>query len=321
MIDAYATEPHYLDHLAPIWVNLPDEAKGRFYAPPWIHSGETGITLHPRSGWMRDTPTNLTLVASHRDLNRIRPRQGILLEHGAGQTYGRNEPDHAGGTGRDNAIGFLCPNETVAQANRDAYPHIPAHAVGSPKLDAWKHLPEAHPWTVTIAPHWDDTRYPESRSALPWIRPHLRTLTEHLQAEGIILHGHGHPRLWPPIETTWKQADITPIRPQREALTQTRVHVFDNTSHGFEAAALGHPVILLNPPWYRRETRHGLRFWEWADIGPQIDHLDDLATAIIATVDDGGEGYRRDREAMAEAVFGPLEGAISRAVNVILDFA
>jgi len=84
----------------------------------------------------------------------------------------------------------------------------------------------------------------------------------------------------------------------------------------FEAAAVGLPVVVLNAPWYRRDVSHGLRFWAWSDIGPQVDDPADLEQAVWS--DAFHPAYRVRRGQMTRAVFGDLDGqASARAVAAL----
>jgi len=144
-IDVYATERHYADHLAPIYLALPVDERGRWYAPAALHDHIRGLGVSPAMIGPGTPPRGYTvaLVASHGDLRGIGDRPAVFVEHGAGQTYRSapgEEPSHpaySGGKDREGVVLFVCPSETVAERNRRRYPGVPAVAVGSPRMDRW----------------------------------------------------------------------------------------------------------------------------------------------------------------------------------------
>ena len=102
-----------------------------------------------------------------------------------------------------------------------------------------------------------------------------------------------------------------------DVIDRAGIYVCDNSSTLYEWAALDRPVVILDAPWYRRDVSHGLRFWQWADIGPRIQDPADLVEAVRHASDD----VWRDRRAEAtEAIFGgPPDGhAAGRATEAIL---
>ena len=109
-----------------------------------------------------------------------------------------------------------------------------------------------------------------------------------------------------------------PIVPDlRTLLSQVDVVSFDNTSAGFEAAAWGWPVVVLDSSRYRESVSHGLRFWTWADIGPRVRNRAWWADAVQEGYDRRLE-FQPKREAMGRAVFGVRDGAAAvRAADAI----
>jgi CDP-glycerol glycerophosphotransferase (TagB/SpsB family) len=74
------------------------------------------------------------------------------------------------------------------------------------------------------------------------------------------------------------------------------VYIIDNSSTLFEFASLDKPVVVLNPPWYRREINHGLRFWEFADVGVNCNNGGKLASCVDKALDDPSEIQKRRRQ-------------------------
>jgi hypothetical protein len=84
----------------------------------------------------------------------------------------------------------------------------------------------------------------------------------------------------------------------------------------WEAAALGIPVVVVNASWYRRDIDHGLRFWEYSDIGPNVDHPADLAEVAKSFPEWSGVYDVRRRE-VAGLLYGQLVGSAWRAADNI----
>jgi UDP-N-acetylglucosamine:LPS N-acetylglucosamine transferase len=98
--------------------------------------------------------------------------------------------------------------------------------------------------------------------------------------------GHGHPRIMERLLPIYDALDIEPVYDFEEVLERADCYVCDNSSTMFEFASTGRPVVVLNPPWYRREVNHGLRFWEAAGVGVNCDRPQDLAGAVATALQD-----------------------------------
>lgn len=291
VVDALATQPHYEDHIRPVWDALGPQ-QGTF---------RTGL---PALG------TNPLLVAGFADVKRAGRRPVILMEHGVGQTYGRNHPSYAGGSQRDRVTLFLNPSERVAELNRSRYPGTAQAVIGVPLLDRWVGYRPANPEpVVALAWHWDGVSVaPEARSA-------FRHYKAALPALPFRLLGHGHPRAMRWLKPFYQEQGIECTESFDEVLERADVLVFDNTSAGFLFAALDRPVVVLDAPWYRRAW--GGRFWEWADIGVRIAGPAALAHAIEQALTDSPERAARRAEIVAQ-ILPPVDGrATARAVEAI----
>lgn len=329
-VHAFASQRHFVDHLAPIWHALDPDERGTFY----VHDRTTAAWAATRRGLdvtvTRTMPGRQrtevaghqphVLVASSSDLASVtlqHRRRAVFVEHGAGQTYrgvagteAATSGGYAGGEGRSAVDLFLCPNPTVAAANAARYRSTPAVVVGCPKLDRFAGFGPHLDGPPAVAWHWDCKLTPETRTA--W--PHYRPWWETARPQRII--GHAHPRIagamsrwWPTVGAEW-QPDLDAV------LERCGVFAADNTSAMFEAVALGIPVVVLNAPWYRRHVDHGLRFWEFADMGPQVDEPGRLVEALDEARTE--PEYRIRRAEVAAAVFGPIDGkAAVRAVDAM----
>lgn len=295
-IDVLASFPHYADHLAPIWRALPDQLRGRWFAgsrESWRHAAaldlrpEGRLVRSPRPEWRGDAAV---LVAGWSDLKIAGRARVAFLEHGSGQTYaevGDFAKFYSGGTKRERVGLFLCPNETVAAANRAAYPDATVAVVGCPHLavlDAARRATErTDPPTVAVTFHHDSpTPVPEAGTA--WFDYAERMADVVASVPEVRWLGHAHPRMWRKIAPWWEAMGVEVERSWPAVAARADLLAFDNTSAGFEAAALGIPVVVLNARAWRRDVDHGLRFWTYADVGLQVDDPAQLACAIRETL-------------------------------------
>lgn len=319
-VDFYASEPHYVDHLAPIWEALPSEARGLFLAgavPIREHALRRGIpdvrleSRNPGRG-------SLVVVASYRDELRARRPGSVFLEHGAGQHYGNRHTSYVGGPGRGNVRLFLCPNEEVARRNRATYPEARIRIVGCPKLDPW-HPPTRYKGRpdpiLAISFHWRCRVVRECDSAIDHYAGALRRLAEAYR--GRVL-GHGHPRIWRELEPLYRRSGIRPVQDFAEVLELADLYLCDNSSTIYEFASTGRPVVVLNAPWYRRHVDYGLRFWEFADVGLNADGPDELLEVIAEALEDPPAVQKR-RDEISSAVYHRRDGrSSSRAAEEIV---
>ena len=311
MIDAYASRPNYVDHIAPVWAALGD--RGTL----WVAEARLAQRARTRGVTAQvGAPDGArpTLVASYRDELAV-PGPVVLLEHGAGQHYGGVDASSMGAT-RTNVLLYLAPNPDCADRMATVLPNARTVAVGCPRLD--RHLgrpdPPNGPPVVGLTWHWPARTWPEAMWAWPHYRPYLPAL-----AQGRTLVGHGHPRIMGRLIGDYRRAGVRVESDPETFLDSIDLLVADNTSLLFEAAAVGIPVAVLDAPWYRRHVEHGLRFWEWADIGPRTG----AGPALPETVDRAWQErdlFRPTREAMRDAVYGPWDGkAAARAADAIAD--
>lgn len=320
-----AAEPHFADHLAAVWLALPEEARGTF-----MHRGgraeQERITSRMASLGIETSlksPNRPVLVASYGDLARARRENRTrvaLMEHGAGQSYhgdrhsiGANSSSYAGGPNRYADL-FLHPGPDPAGRDRARYPKARVELVGSPFLDT---MPARVPGpeTVAVTFHFNCLVSPETRPAFSHYR---KAVAELAQTRKVI--GHGHPRFLDQIAPWYRRNGIEVVRTFDEVCRRADVLVADNTSVLFAFAASGRPVVVLNPPWYRRHVAHGLRFWDAAEVGVNVTSPGALAAAVAEALADP-PGRQTAREAALSLVYAHRAGAAGRAANVLLDWA
>lgn len=270
-VDAAWAEPHFFHHITPVFQALPSELRGEVFGPGLI----------PPS-------TNPVLVASYGDYKRARAagREVLMMEHGNGQTF-RN-PDgsllkHASyaGADRPGVILFICPGPSAAGAYREAGA-TPVVEVGCPKLDKWigKRPPKAARPVVAISFHWDCKVCPETRSAWPeYLSIPNNAYLQALARTHTVL-GHGHPRVYRSLIGMYRSIGVEPVESFDEVLARADLYATDGSSTLYEFAATSRPVVVLNSRHYRRDARHGLRFWDAAHVGLHCDHPSQLAQVV-----------------------------------------
>jgi hypothetical protein len=278
VIDAFASADHYLRHLAPIIDALGDDFG----------------TLYRLPGQVDKYDTTPILIAGAADLDSTSQRPVALAEHGAGQMYqGLEHRSWAGGLGREKVGLFLCPRWEIADANRARYPDAQVAVVGCPALDRHESIRFNNPHlgrsvvAFTFHADYPTARHvPELRSAFDHYRSQLPDIVHALQAEGVTVVGHHHPR-FTGLRHFWRKLGLEVVSDWDALLPRISALVVDNSSVGWEAAALGVPVVWLNAPWYRPDVEHGLRFWGSAHYGRQADHPGRVAGAVLEGLRDG----------------------------------
>ena len=327
-IDIVVKEEHFGPHLKPVWDALPVELKGNFFmmrghnidvprADKIIHRNSAGLLEQLKNR----EQNNLILVAGYGDLSRLKERQYpmILMEHGSGQRYICNHPSYSSGKGaKHNVMLFLSPNEYNAIGHRENYPTTPVEVIGCPKLDSWasKPKPQNKLPVVCISFHWDGRIVPETRSTWDYYKD---TLEELSQCKEFNLIGHGHPRIFGKVKKQYDKLGIPYYKTFNEVVEIADVYVCDNSSTIFEFAYLNRPVVVLNAPYYRRNVEHGLRFWEFSDIGFNCDYPKDLKDTILTAIYDDHLKEARRKE-IIEQIY-PYRGYASQvAAGKLMDF-
>lgn len=324
MIDFLASEPQYADHLVWIYRQLPRRMRGDFYTG--IDGARAGHRLWRMSiKQCRSNPSpgsRLTVVASYRDLKAARRagRPVAFCEHGAGQSYrGTRSGSYIGASDREGAAVVLVPGVHALARQLAAHPGIPAFAIGCPKLDVHhRDKPKTLTGspTVAISFHWDCKIAPETRSAFEHFRPALIRLSHEFE-----LIGHAHPRIATKLKSAYHEMGIEFVEDFEDVIKRADVYAVDNSSTLFEFASLDRPVVVLNAPFFRRDVSHGMRFWEFADIGVQVDNPARLAAGVKIALDDPPETAERRREIVRQ-VYAHTDGtAAQNAADVLIEIA
>lgn len=312
-VDFSAREGHFVDHLFPVWRELEPTLRGTFFTSAASAPRARGLGISPVvEGWPRRSPrTSPVVVASWGDLkvaHRTR-RPIVLLEHGAGQTYGNRHSSYAGGRGRENVKLFLVPGPHPAGRNRRTYPSTPNVEIGSPRVDELAKIPRsiAGP-AAAISFHWRCEVVRETYTALDHYAPLLAEVRAALELEGVELLGHAHPRIADEASAIYRGAGIEFVETFEEVVARADLYACDNSSTLFEFAALGRPVVVLNAPHFRRDVHHGLRFWTEADVGLNVDGPEELAPAVLKALEDPPE-LAEVREAALDRIYPVRDGS------------
>lgn len=334
-LDALAMERQFADHIAPVWIDLPESVRGTFRVEPRLlgHAKALGIEAEatPRPARIPAYPAPRfggppLLTASYGDV-KVGRRLGYgpfaFIEHGAGQSYAGDPAwpnqlitgSYAGGPDREDTELFLVPNEHSARRWSEAYPASRVEVVGSPRLAA---LPAREPGAgpvVAISFHWQTPHSlgPEAQTALGDYQPVLGEL-----ADAFTVIGHAHPKGdWPVrMQRIYQRVGIPFVDDFTDVCRKADVYVCDNSSTLFEFAATGRPVVVLNSRWYRKHVNHGLRFWDAAAVGLQVDRPAQLVDTVRRALEDPPE-QQTAREAALDVVYPVRNGAAERAAAAL----
>lgn len=332
-MDVVAAEPQFIDHAAPVYLALPPSLRGRFIVPDDLGDRARSRGIEPatfpvsilRAGQPPRAvvePGPQAFVVSIGDTKiarRLGYRRFAFMEHGAGQAYrGRGSfdrhPSYAGGSDREDTELFLVPNEYSARLWRDAYPSARVEIVGCPRLDDLPpRVPGGPTPTVAVSFHWPAFVSPEAETAFGYYWPVLRRLSQRFH-----VIGHAHPKGdWPTrMARYYARMGIEFVPDFDDVCRRADVYAVDNSSTLFEFAATGRPVVVLNSPNYRRDVNHGLRFWDAADVGIQVDRPEDLAEAVALAVKDAPSSAA-NREAALSLVYAYRSGGAARAAAAL----
>lgn len=308
-VDVYASEPHFIDHIAPVWLKLSEDIRGNFRTRQAHVDYATKLGLEVTTEPPTDNPT---LVASWGDYRKT-SGQVIYMEHGIGHSYSNEHPSYSGAPGKDRVTLFLNQHKLTDQRNKETYPNAEHAIIGVPRMDSVA-IRGVEGRTVAISFHWDCKVAPETRSAFEHYR---RFIPKLVKMKKIQLIGHSHPnKAWRnKIQPVFQRHGVEFVETFDEVLERADVYIIDNSSTAYEFAAAGRPVISLNAPWYRKNVHHGIRFWEHIP-GPQVDDGWQMMK-LIPQILDQPDMFEAERIAAVKALF-PYRGkAAKRAANII----
>lgn len=321
VVDGYVSQAHYAEHLWPIIEALPVDRRGIIYAPRSVVHEITRDYPEIRAvvGFAPSPSRAPCLCGGYQDLPYGR-RPKVLVNHGAGQTYRNVEsPSFAGGPGHEGADLFLCPNEHAAELEQARYGKD-AYAVGCPKLDGWASVPAPEPGVVAVTFHWrqyvktlSGDKAPESSWAWETWRERIAKL-----AQQRTVLGHCHPRARRELEAWWAQIGVEYVPRAQDLLARADTLILDNSSLGFEWAAIDrHTVWLRGADW--RHTMHGLRFGDPLP-GPELESDRGVGDLMEAIDERASLRWSFARTEVRERVYGKWDGnAAGRAAAILTE--
>lgn len=323
--DFYGDYPHYIDHLAPLWLALPERHRGLFLVPNRMkeHTESLGVTatvmtgMSPAHTRRRTGPVVVAAWGSVLKWRRTR-RKIVLLNHGAGQTYLTSHPSYSGGNHRGWVNAYLEPGPHAANALRAAGKREPIFEIGCMKLDSWHSAPvkpRGERPKVVFSAHWDCKVTPETGTSWWEFGDAMLALKDRFDVSA-----HAHPSFRPVIREAAEKVGIEFIENFDDVLKVADVYVSDNSSSLYEFASTGRPVVCVNASTYRRDVHHGLRFWN-AVPGIQCDHPDDLADKIDQALAETPE-MRSAREKAVMTAYVACDGkAAERGAQALIELA
>jgi len=340
-VDAFARREHYLDHILPVWNALKPSTRGKFYVPENLAAYARSQGLEPAVARqlghdvMRVYPDGLgpLIVAAYGDMmcavRRVPQRPILFMEHGVGLSFGKN-PAYAGAGGTRKRIDlFLDPNEHVREKNRSAFPKTAGRVIGTPWLDDFSKQLSAfsarhtngHKPVVCVSFHWNgDEVAAEAGNAF---QHYAGALPELAQCDDFKLIGHGHPRYRFVLEPFYREHGIQAVWDFKEVMRRADVYVNDSSSTLYTFCITGKPVVILNDPKFRKNKHWGIRFWEYSDVGPQVEDPSELMEAIrsqMAALQGGADPYAKARKKAVRALYPHLGKAAKRAARAIEEF-
>lgn len=295
MIDVWCTRPHYAKHLRPLWDALPADYRGTWHDALDDPMGDLGHTV--------------MLVGAYRDLDWMRPRYArlALVEHGIGQTYNDDprHPAYPGGSRTPYDL-LLAPGAHVVDPSAAQIVTIGCSAAAGHDSGIGDRT------RMAISFHWDCGVSPEAGSSFWEYLPHLEDQAS--QIGGLLVHAHPliQDDVFEQLNGRWS---LVPCPDFDQVLDQAAVYAVDNSSTLFEFAALDRPVVVLNAARYRRSARHGKRFWEWADIGLNVDDPSQLAATMKQSLGEDPQGDRR-RTIVGECYQGNTADGVSALLRL-----
>lgn len=324
-VDFLARSPYLVPHLVPIWDKLDPSERGVFYANGAEVENALAMEIDNRflvayqdGGDCGDNPI---VTAAYGDAVRAADyntqRPVVLMEHGIGLTFGKAA--YADGLGQREKLSLMpVQSEYVLRKVHPEIAHKPHPVVGMPKMDAWArefdkpHIMPKTP-TLVIAFHHGDKNSRPGETGSAW--EHYIDILPIL-ARKYKLMVHFHPTSGPLIREACARLGLEVVQNFKSVLKLADVFINDASSTAYEFCVTGKPVILLNAPWFNRKSRYGIRFWDYADIGEQVDEPDRL-DAAIQNVIRYPEQYLNERRKAVHDLFPYLGTSAERTVEEI----
>jgi hypothetical protein len=339
-VDILARKAYTLDHIIPVWLAMPVAMRGNIYLTA---EGMKYLSDHPSpfskivlgssylqeylDGDNSDCGHFPILTSAYGDACRVAEfdpnRPIILMEHGIGLTFGK--PVYADGYGQRYKFSlFPVPNQHTLDKCHPDMKKWPHPIIGVPKMDPFAgEFKKPHPMpknpTIAIAFHHGDKNSRPGEVGSAW--EHYQDIIPRLANFYKVIF-HAHPILNEQLATLivkdhFNGAEFVPDF--NEVMRRADIYINDCSSTLYEFAVTGKPVIMLNAPWFDRKSNFGIRFWDYTDIGPQVDEPTQLIPAIQQTIAKPDE-FEQARWRMVNDLFPFLGSSADRAVMEIETF-
>jgi CDP-glycerol:poly(glycerophosphate) glycerophosphotransferase len=330
-LDFFARLQHYIDHLAPIWNALPPERRGQFHTTvdlvDYTRQELNAANVIEVDGYTPSGDSPI-LCAAYGDMSRAARNPGrriITIEHGTGHGFGTAAYPNATKGRRDLVDLALMPNAYTADLSRSVR-STHCEVIGTPKMDEWseaaiarepRYNPLDNPLVIAIAFHWGDRHAnpPESGSAFE----HYQSILPRLAKRYHVI-AHGHPLASPAVRQIFEQAGIEWVSNLREVFSRADILINDLSSILYEFIVTGKPVIVLNAPWFRREVNWGIRFWDYSDVGINVEGPGELFSAIDRTIAEYGTICTEERRRAVADLYPYLGCSAQRAAEVLTTY-
>lgn len=297
MYNVFGSEVHYCDHLYSVYKRL-----GPYQGIAWqrgrvVRDGfrPVGFSQPDFYKWARQQDTREPfIVASYQDVTNLYQagfRNLIMMEHGIGQTYANNtDGSYISQVRSRYCTSFWMPNRRAAELQA-AVATVPVFHIDSYRvqdLQAWRNgspiANTSNKPVVAVSFHGNLYGCPEQQATSDdwWANGTLHLLAKQTDFD---LVGHAHPRAAKDLADMWNQIGVPFVDSFEDVVRMADIYITDNSSTLYEAAACDIPVIVLNGVRYRPGVRHGLRFWNYADVGVQVWAKNDgAAQKVLETI-------------------------------------
>lgn len=284
-VHAVARRPHLMEHLAPIFRNLPDSLRGQQI-----------LEHNVARAHLKHLPKNdVIMVAGYPDAVTCEGWRTVYVEHGAAQRYeGANEraaKHYHGSEHPEHVVAYIGPRQDVI----DSWGRLGV-AVGSPICDPYELFSPERVAAITFhwaagAPH--RVGVPEAGNAFEHFQADMKHVVAELRVNGWEVIGTRHPQ-FNAMRGFWERLGVPAVSAD-EVRRRAQLLIADNTSLMYEMLYLSRAVVAMNAPEWRRDVEHGLRFWKHAPAA-QVDSPIDLIDLIpnLDKMIDRGEISERD---------------------------
>jgi UDP-N-acetylglucosamine:LPS N-acetylglucosamine transferase len=103
-----------------------------------------------------------------------------------------------------------------------------------------------------------------------------------------------------------------------EVMEIADLYINDCSSTLYEFCVTGKPVVILNSPHFRKHITHGIRFWEYTDIGPVVEKPEELIPAINDAL--SSTLYKDNIDKMLTDLYPHFGNAAKTTAEAIIDF-